>query len=470
MKASLQLRLGQQLTMTPQLQQAIRLLQLSAVELQQEIRSALDSNVMLEVPDSEAGETDWTADSRPATTGADADEAPEADGEALGGDAVETDWDTGTATGPAWEGGGEPPEHAAPDEAHNLRDYLLWQLGLIRLSDTDRNIAITLIDALDDDGYLHEPLSALCAELECEPPELEAVLHRLQCFDPVGVAARSLGECLTAQLRTLDPATPGLAAARRLVAEHLDLLATHKLDALRRALGVDEATVRAAVELVRSLNPRPGAMLPGDAPQYIVPDVLVRRRESRWLVELNPETLPHVRVNEQYAALVGRGGGLREQLAEARWLVKSLAMRNETLLKVATAIVVHQREFLERGEEAMRPMILRDIAEAIGMHESTVSRVTTQKFMHTPRGVFEFKYFFSSHVGTSDGGEESATAIRAMIRRLIEAEDCGRPLSDAAIAQHLGGKGIDIARRTVTKYREAMAIPASHERRQPGLR
>jgi RNA polymerase sigma-54 factor len=214
-------------------------------------------------------------------------------------------------------------------------------------------------------------------------------------------------------------------------------------------------------------------MLPGEAPQYIVPDVLVRRREGRWLVELNAEALPHLRVNERYAALVGRGaqaGGLREQLAEARWLVKSLEMRNETLLKVATAIVQRQREFLERGDEAMKPMILRDIATAVGMHESTISRVTTQKYMHTPRGIFEFKYFFSSHVGTADGGEESATAIRAMIRRLIDGEDGERPLSDSAIATVLGDRGIDIARRTVTKYREAMAIPASHERRQHAIR
>jgi RNA polymerase sigma-54 factor len=475
MKASLQLRLGQQLTMTPQLQQAIRLLQLSAVELQQEIRAALDSNVMLETPDDAGVGDEWPAD-EPARADAETPdteyETPETADTETG---VETDWEVAGDTTANWEPGSSARESeaAAPDEAHSLRDYLLWQLGLSTFSDTDRGLAIALIDALDDDGYLHQPLAELAVELETEPAELETVLHRLQCFDPVGVACRDLAECLGVQLRGLDPATPGLALARSLVRDHLDLLATHKLDALRRALGTDEASLRAAVDLVRSLNPRPGSLIPGDAPQYIVPDVIVRRRESRWVVELNPETLPHVRVNESYAALCGRGaqaGGLRDQLAEARWLVKSLEMRNETLLKVATAIVQRQREFLERGEEAMRPMILKDIADAIEMHESTVSRVTTQKYMHTPRGVYEFKYFFSSHVGTSDGGEESSTAIRAMIRRLIEAEDGHRPLSDAAIAARLSAKGIDIARRTVTKYREAMAIPASPERKALALR
>ncbi|ROR29758.1 RNA polymerase factor sigma-54 [Inmirania thermothiophila] len=476
MKQTLQLRLGQHLTMTPQLQQAIRLLQLSTLELQAEIQQALESNVMLELE--EEGEQETEAE---VAAEAAAEEAGERE---LGGDGgeipdelpVDSSWEDvydgavlyGGGGGDEDERGLEPVSH----DGESLRDHLTWQLELTPFSERDRLLATLIIDAIDEDGYLGAGLEEIVAAAgpEVTVEEAEAVLHRIQHFDPPGVGARSLAECLRIQLLELPEETPWRAQALRLVDGHLETLAAGRHAELAEALGVDLEALREVVALVRSLNPRPGSSLPGPPPEYIIPDVIVRKEEGVWRVELNPEATPRVRINPRYAALVGRGGAdgtcLRSHLQEARWLIKSLRSRNETLLKVATCIVERQRGFLEHGEIAMKPLILRDVAEAVGIHESTVSRVTTRKYMHTPRGIFEFKYFFSSQIATDDGGAASATAIRALIRKLVEAENPARPLSDAMIARLLGEQGIRVARRTVAKYREAMAIPSSSERRR----
>ncbi|MDS4028123.1 MAG: RNA polymerase factor sigma-54 [Candidatus Contendobacter sp.] len=486
MRQSLQLRLGQQLTMTPQLQQAIRLLQLSSLDLQAEVQTVLDSNLMLERSDEpqdlpvqpEALAAQAAVDARAETelnaAPADTtlpDELPvdsawedvyeSYDGETRYSRGEDEDWDPYA-------------RFAGADES--LRDYLYWQMRLTPFNDRDMAIATAIIDAIDESGYLTLSLAEIGQGLHDEfavpLAEIEAVLKRVQRFDPQGVGARTPAECLLLQLEVLPADTPWLAEARRLVEQHLELLANHDFSALMRRLKVSREALQAIVGLIQSLNPHPGARLSNAAPQYVVPDVLVYRQRAAWRVELNSESTPKLRINARYAALARRAGSggdatcLRNHLQEARWFLKSLQNRNETLLKVATCIVERQREFLEKGDEYMKPLILRDIAEVLGMHESTISRVTTQKYMHTPRGLYELKYFFSSHVGTRDGGECSSTAIRAMIRKLIQAEDPGKPLSDDKIAKLLEAEGIQVARRTVAKYREAMAVPSSSDRKR----
>lgn len=465
MKPALQLRLGQQLTLTPQLQQAIRLLQLSTLELSQEIQQTLESNPLLEreeFNDSEVAEEN----AEPATDDTqDPDELPE--------------WDDTYTTRQASSGLPEGLADRTPEgdtrSEEGLREHLLWQLGLTPMSDRDRTIATALVESLDDSGYLVESTESvqrmLEPELHVDPDEIEAVLHRVQRFDPVGVGARTLSECLLVQLGELPEDTPHLATARSLAGSHLDDLARGETARIRKALGVDEEELEAATTVVRSLDPRPGSAVSRPGADYVIPDVYVTRHNGDWQVSLNPRALPRLCINSYYAGLIRETNGenasyLRGQLQEARWFLKSIRTRNDTLLSVANAIVGAQSEFLERGDEAMKPMVLRDIADAVDMHESTISRVTTRKFMHTPRGVFEFKYFFSSHVGTADGGECSATAIRAMIRRLVDDEPPGKPLSDSRITTILQERGIDVARRTVAKYREAMKIPSSTERRR----
>jgi RNA polymerase sigma-54 factor len=305
-----------------------------------------------------------------------------------------------------------------------------------------------------------------------EVDEVVAVLKRIQQFDPTGVGARDLAECLLLQLNQLAPDTPRLAQARVLVTEHLDVLAARDFAALKRKLKLSEAELTEVVQLIQSLNPRPGSSVSSESPEYVVPDVLVARKNGRWHVELNAEATPRLRINDTYASLVKRADNssdntfLRDNLQEARWFLKSLQSRNETLLKVATKIVEHQRGFLEYGEEAMKPLVLHDIAEAVDMHESTISRVTNRKYMHTPRGIFELKYFFSSHVSTSSGGEVSSTAIRALIKKLTAEENPRKPLSDNKIAAILAQQNINVARRTVAKYRESLSIPPSNERKR----
>jgi RNA polymerase sigma-54 factor len=458
--------------MTPQLQQAIRLLQLPTIELQAHIRELLESNVMLE-QDEDAEAASYESLSTTETAPETAAPPPEPPVEVV--DDGWADQSVGPAENPWSSGGGDDDrqQEFADASGQSLRDHLLWQLELARLDPRALAIGRAIIDAINDDGYLSEPLDVIGASLkpEIDPSvdEVEQVLNVVQGFDPPGIAARSVSECLLLQLQQLEPATPGLTTAQAIARHHLELLAERELTALRRELRSTDSELEAAVALVRACHPRPGSIVSGNAAEYVVPDVFVRRTPRGWAVEINSATLPRVRLNQSYASLVGRSSShasMRAQLQEARWLLKSLEIRNDTLTKVARSIVERQSEFLEHGEEHMRPMILRDIAEAISMHESTVSRVTSGKYMHTPRGVFELRYFFSSQVEGSDGSGTSSTAIRAKIRKLIREEDPAAPLSDSRIAEVLSGEGIPVARRTVAKYRETMGLAPSNERRR----
>jgi RNA polymerase sigma-54 factor len=365
----------------------------------------------------------------------------------------------------------------ADASGQSLQEHLLWQLELAQLDPRSLAIASAIVDAISDDGYLVEPLdeiaNTLRPEIECNVAEVEKVLSRVQMLDPPGIAARNVGECIELQLRQLEPDTPGLATAIQIARHHLELVADRELSLLRRELRTTDEELALALVLVRACHPRPGATVSAGSAEYVVPDVFVRRTEHGWAVEINSATLPRVRLNHGYASLIGRNSShasMRAQLQEARWLLKSLEIRNETLIKVARSIVERQSAFLEQGEEHMRPMILKDIAEAVEMHESTISRVTSGKYMHTPRGVFELRYFFSSQVEGADGSGTSSTAIRAKIRKLVKEEDSESPLSDGRIAELLSGEGIPVARRTVAKYREGMGIAPSNERRRAALK
>lgn len=546
MKQSLQLKIGQSLTMTPQLQQAIRLLQLSSLEMHQEIQQVIESNPMLEMVEDEldadahadahadADDTDpevgardesepgdevpGEQDGTDSAQGDDRDEpsrddsaderedwdaAPRSDGDGdSAGDASGEDWDDTTSPDSEWQDdipdelpvdsswddvyGNALPNTAGSGEdfdfdsrsasSESLADHLQWQLNLTHLSERDRAIGAALIDAVDANGMLLADLEEIAggfdAELDVEADEVEAVLHLLQQFDPPGICARNLRECLILQLRSLPADTFWRSEALALLDEHMDLLAARDFTTLQRRTRLSEEELSEVIQLIQSLNPRPGSSLSAAETEYVVPDVFVRKHSRRWTVELNGEATPRLRINSGYAALVRRADSssdnqfLKNNLQEARWFLKSLQSRNETLLKVSTCIVEHQRGFLDYGPEAMKPLVLADIADAIGMHESTISRVTTRKYMHTPRGIFELKYFFSSHVGTSTGGEVSSTAIRALIRKLTDDENPRKPLSDSKIAQLLAEQDIQVARRTIAKYRESLAIPPSNERKR----
>lgn len=471
LKASLQLRLGQSLTMTPQLQQAIRLLQLPSLELQAHIRELLESNVMLEVDE----EADATGTFEALGASPNEQVAPQAAPESTV-EVIEDSW-TEQPAGPSdtpWNSEDDDRQQEFQDSAgQSLQEHLTWQLELASLSPRELAIGRAIIDAINDDGYLADAPDAIAAtllpEIDATAGEIEHVLALVQGLDPAGVGARSLAECLQLQLRLLAADTPGLATALKIAERHLEQLAHRETAAIRKDLNVGEEELEQALILVRACHPRPGSQISSAAPEYVVPDVFVRRAPTGWTVEMNPSTLPKVRLNQSYANLIGRAtshASMRAQLQEARWLLKSLEIRHDTLMKVARSIVERQTAFLEQGDEHMKPMILRDIAEAIGMHESTISRVTAGKYIHTPRGVFELRYFFSSHVEGADGSETSSTAIRAKIRKLIREEPAGAPLSDSRIAELLSGEGIPVARRTVAKYREAMGIAPSNERKR----
>ena len=474
LKQSLQLKLGQSLTMTPQLQQAIRLLQMPTLELQAHINEMLESNVMLEQEDPE-DEVELTAHFTAAEPTVSMDNTQPVEVEV-----VDQPWadqpGTGSDAGRA-EDDEERERDYADERSESLRDHLLEQLEMFGLSNDDLTVATAIVDAINDDGYLSEPLGEIAAtlkpDLDWEEDEIERVLMLVQALEPVGIGARNLAECLQLQLARLAPDTPGLALANTIAARHLELLALRDLGPLRRAVEADDEEFESAVALVRACHPRPGSVVSASRAEYVIPDVFVRRTTRGWAVELAPGTLPRIKVNQSYAGMLGRGGAhsvLRSQLQEARWLLKSLEIRNDTLLKVARAIVERQSEFLAQGEEHMRPMILKDIATAIEMHESTISRVTSGKYLHTPRGVFELRYFFSSQVEGGDGQGTSSTAIRAKIRKLIREEDPGNPLSDSKLAEILSSEGIPVARRTVAKYRESLGIASSAERKRVGTR
>jgi RNA polymerase sigma-54 factor len=489
MKQSIQLRLGQHLTMTPQLQQAIRLLQLSMLDLRQEIQDALDSNPMLEnaeeverlngdegiesmgeLAEAAAVASDPEGEVRPESTSVPA-ELP-----------VDADWTDHydsylPGMGPTAQEPSEVDIFARQSRAPSLRDHLHWQLNLSRLDPQDLAIATAIVDAINEDGYLTLPPEELLEVLDDPDLTLEevlAVLHRVQSLDPAGVGALDLRDSLLIQLRQLTEGGRIRDLAINVCDQHFEALSKRDTEQIRRSLGLSGDETAEITALIRSLSPRPGSLIADIQPQYLIPDVIVTKRGTAWGVELNPETAPKLRVNADYAKLVRRADSssdnnfLKTHLQEARWLIKSLASRNDTVLRVASKIVELQRDFLDYGEEAMKPMVLRDVAEAVGLHESTISRVTTQKFMHTPRGTFELKYFFSSHVSTASGGECSATAIRAFIRKLIAAENPCKPLSDNKISAILAEQGIKVARRTVAKYRESIGIVPSSERKRLG--
>ena len=476
LKPSLQLRIGQSLTMTPQLQQAIRLLQLPVMELQAQIQEALESNVMLESADDDTA-TDAPADNAKADEERPGAEASE-EAERTPDEPYEDSWERRETAAESRGSSAEPrtTQEYADLSGETLHDHLQWQLELENFAPREVAIGLVIIDSINDDGYLTESIETiqeiLQADDEVSLAEIERVLEKIQRLDPVGIGARSIGECLRLQLQQYDPQEPGRDLAIQIVSDHLDLLAEHQYAALRRRLKVSDEELEQAVALVHTLQPRPGAALNTAPPEYVVPDVFVRKIDNRWVVELNTGLTTNLRVNQTYAQQIARSGEhttLRGQLQEARWLVRSLEIRNETLFRVASCIVNRQQDFLDQGDEAMTPMVLRDVAEELEMHESTISRVTTNKYMHTPRGVIEFRYFFSSNLGTTDGDDMSSVAIRAKIRKLIGAENPGKPLSDNKISKLLSDEGIQVARRTVAKYREAMSIPSSSERKKLAL-
>ncbi|EGL4401357.1 RNA polymerase factor sigma-54 [Escherichia coli] len=475
MKQGLQLRLSQQLAMTPQLQQAIRLLQLSTLELQQELQQALESNPLLEQIDThEEIDTRETQDSETLDT-ADALEQKEMPEELP----LDASWDTIYTAGTPSGTSGDYIDDELPvyqgETTQTLQDYLMWQVELTPFSDTDRAIATSIVDAVDDTGYLTVPLEDILESMgdeEIDIDEVEAVLKRIQRFDPVGVAAKDLRDCLLIQLSQFDKTTPWLEEARLIISDHLDLLANHDFRTLMRITRLKEDVLKEAVNLIQSLDPRPGQSIQTGEPEYVIPDVLVRKRNGHWTVELNSDSIPRLQINQHYASMCNnaRNDGdsqfIRSNLQDAKWLIKSLESRNDTLLRVSRCIVEQQQAFFEQGEEYMKPMVLADIAQAVEMHESTISRVTTQKYLHSPRGIFELKYFFSSHVNTEGGGEASSTAIRALVKKLIAAENPAKPLSDSKLTSLLSEQGIMVARRTVAKYRESLSIPPSNQRKQ----
>lgn len=490
MKPSLQLKFSQQLTMTPQLQQAIRLLQLSTLDLQQEIQEALESNPLLEIEESYDGLTGDAAlaadnqrtDENRETVNADnldsnemlekndiPDELP-----------IDSTWDEyySASSAPAsmtgTSGGSDDEQVFQGETTENIQDHLLWQMRLTPFSETDTAIAIAIIDSIDESGYLtistDEVLLSLDNE-EIEIDEVECVLKRIQMFDPIGSGSRTPQECLLVQLNQYAADTPWLKEAKLLIGEYSELLGSKDYRTLMRKTRLREDELREAMRLLQSLNPRPGSALVTGEPEYVIPDVSVMKKNGRWHVELNPDSLPKLNVNQQYAAMSRNARNssdsqfIRSHMQEAKWFIKSLESRNETLMKVANCIVQQQIGFFEHGPEMMKPMVLNDVAEMVDMHESTISRVTTQKYMHTPRGIFELKYFFSSHVATDSGGECSSTAIRALIKKLVAAEIPTKPLSDSKIAQLLADQGIQVARRTIAKYRESLSIPPSNQRK-----
>lgn len=501
MKPTLQLRMGQHLTMTPQLQQAIKLLQLSALDLKSEIQEIIESNPLLEIeekeyPERQASEeqssdnneiidnsTILTSDAlkndkliaSPLDNSLQKSTENNSNGSNDENTPMQTEWDAAMSiSGIRRDSESEQDYYGGTSES--LHDHLIWQLNLTPFSDLDRSIATALIDGIDDDGYLTVTTEEIreVFDSEEEPVELEeveAVLHRIQHFDPLGVGCRDLKECLLCQLDTFPDDTESIDIARILLNNCLGLLGQKNYRSIIKQTGFTEEDIKQGLILIKSLNPKPGSEHSSIDTEYVVPDVFVKKHNGVWKVDLNPDAAPKLRVNQSYANMSKHVKSatdsqyLKNNLQEARWFIKSLESRNDTLLKVSTKIVEEQQGFFEFGEEAMRPMVLSDIAEAVEMHESTISRVTTQKYLHCPAGIFELKYFFSSHVNTSSGGECSSTAIRALLKKLIDAENPGKPLSDSKISTLLKDQGIMVARRTVAKYRESLNIPASNERK-----
>ncbi len=464
MKQTLQLKLSQHLALTPQLQQSIRLLQLSTLELDQEIENFLQENPLLE----RADEPMQDANAYPATTDTlqqtQSSQSTETQPDYPELNTPEWPVETGSASTRDPHDDDEPSYAEIQAAATSLRDHLGDQLAMMPLSERDRSLVLFLVEALDEDGYLAQDMEELAellpAELDVEPEELQIALKHLQNLDPPGIGARNAAECLSLQLVS-RPASRTRELALEITRKHLDRLATRDYARLMKVLPCNEDELRNAQSMIRSLNPRPGAQFTAAETRYVVPDVIVRKSRGQWVAALNTDAMPKLRINRLYAEILqkNRGSGLASQLQEARWLIKNVQQRFETIQRVSQTIVDRQRQFFEHGEVAMRPLILREIATQLGLHESTISRVTTQKYMATPRGVFELKFFFGSHVATETGGAASSTAIRALIKQFVSAEDGKKPLSDSKLSEILGQQGIVVARRTVAKYREALNIP-----------
>jgi RNA polymerase sigma-54 factor len=468
---SLQLRLTQKLALSPQLQQAIRLLQLNRIELREYIQDALDANPLLEREDSDSATDPESGDSE--------QKADESDFESIE-ENRESEWEAGSAGDEQWLERGSHENFSMETQIEDtssdaLREHLLWQINLSHFNPVDTQIATAIVYELDDDGYLSDSIqdirSSLAPELLVQEDEILAVLHRIQRMEPVGVATRNAGECIHVQLSVLPADTPSRELALRITRDFLDLVARHEMNELRKNSGATEKALTSALELIQSLEPRPGARYDNRRDEYLVPDVYVTRVDDEWTVTLNPDSDPGLRLNNYYINLLRKSGEkeaeyLRGRLQEARWLMSSIEMRNRTLLMVSQSIVNMQEKFLEKGEIAMRPLVLREVAEAVGVHESTVSRATTRKYMLTPRGIYELKYFFSSHVQTDSGGMVSATAVKAHIQMLLKNEPEKHPISDQELSTLLLQTGICVARRTVAKYRESLGIGSSSERRR----
>jgi len=473
MKQALQLKLGQQLTLTPQLQQAIKLLQLSTLDLQQTITETLESNPLLDEEDTLVDQVDNALKESVDFSETVSEDIP---GTELQVDAAWEDVMPSAAPSSSSQSMGDSDMNFAERDSlpETLQSHLLWQLNLTRFSAADHTIALAFIDAVDVDGRLTqtpEQIHLGLASDDIELDEIMAVLHRLQHFEPTGVFAADLRECLLIQLRQMPLDTPHRETAGLLVSRHIEQIPVADPKNLARRMRTTPDDVVGALSLIRSLNPTPGSSVESEVTEYIVPDVFVKRVDGRWRVELNPDVAPKLRINDHYAELLSAGSNTdkdygRASMQEAKWFIKSLLSRNETLLKVASSIVQHQRAFLDHGDEAMRPLILADIAGEVDLHESTVSRATTRKYMHTPRGIYELKYFFSSHVATTEGGECSSTAIKALIKRIVAQENPQKPLSDAKLCTLLADEGVVVARRTIAKYREQMNIGPSNERKR----
>ncbi|MCR5536475.1 MAG: RNA polymerase factor sigma-54 [Succinivibrio sp.] len=498
MRNSLQLRTTQNLAMTPQLQQAIKLLQLSSLELEQEIQEIVDQNPLLEIDDSQRNPREQSLD----------DMVELRNSKEQGGDHYDI-FDNDASITPGEIGGEESrnqisdnaPDPVIPEKdqysaglrkkglsidnddiyegetTETIQDHLLWQLDLSPITGCDRLIGETIIDAVDDSGYLTEPLENILSTVQQSYPEttldeLMPVLKLIQHYDPVGVCSRTVQECLTIQLDSLTTEDPNLDLAKSIVKDHFKLLTNRDFRSLCQKLAIKEQVLKGALDLITSLNPRPGHFAIKEKSDFIIPDVIVKKTDAGFEVQLNPDCMPNVRLNERYRQMASLAQTERDKqffksnLQEANWFLQSLDKRNDTLLKVARCIVEHQTEFMEQGEIALHPMVLNDIATEIEMHESTISRVTTEKYMHTPKGTYELKYFFSSSVNTDDGGAASSTAIRARIKELLANENPRKPLSDASIADSLKADGIMVARRTVAKYRESLGIASSSQRKR----
>jgi RNA polymerase sigma-54 factor len=513
MKASLQVRLSQHLALTPQLQQSIRLLQLSTLELHQEVEQMMEQNPFLEVEEESGVVTAGldayegaAASSATATTTSDAAEHDAGEGgeDPRGMDAAEfgkterDDWENGTERDdfdgirelPS-SGSGQAPEddddpHRRQGASVSLQDHLREQLSGLRLTPEDAAAVHVLIESLDDDGYLADPIEDIVARLAetlgfaDDPDAMEGLQDRLQCalkwlqsMEPTGVGARGLGDCLCLQLRaraeTMHAKPAVLDAALAICRDHLELLARRDFKKLAQLTHHDEATVRAAQGLIVTCEPKPGRPFARAEDQIVVPDVIVQRVARQWRAVLNPEVMPKLRVNDLYAQAVkqhrGSGGSLSARLQEARWFIRNIQQRFDTILRVSNAIVERQKAFFNHGEIAMKPLVLREIADELGLHESTISRVTTAKYMATPFGTFELKYFFGSSLNTDAGGNASSTAVRALIKQLVKAENPAKPLSDSQLAEMLEQQGIQVARRTVAKYREALKIAPANLRK-----